>query len=230
MATLASAQDSSPDLVVKAISRGIENGRYAPGQRLVEADLTRELGVSRGPVREALKRLAGEGVVSITRHRGAWVRTRSRREVDDTFRVLEVLTGLAARLAAENIDAAEPHRGWLASAASALERFRDQEESRPLFQARRHFWDVILRIGGNGEVARLMPQIQITLLRVQFQTFVTPRQFDRQFREYQEIADAVAAGDPARAEKATRLHLRRRRESMASLPDEAFGWAENAAP
>ena len=62
---------SSPDQVVAALIRGLQAGRYVPGQRLIEADLTKELKVSRGPVREALKRLAAEGLVSLIPHRGA---------------------------------------------------------------------------------------------------------------------------------------------------------------
>ena len=66
---------------MQAITAGIESGRFVPGQRLTEAELTRQLGVSRGPVREAFKRLAGEGVLDLTRHRGAVVRAQTREEV-----------------------------------------------------------------------------------------------------------------------------------------------------
>src|SRR6267143_6057203 len=95
---------SFPDIVVNAIIRGVHAGRLVPGQRLVEADLTRNLGVSRGPVREALKRLAAEGVVTLNRHRGAYLRVLTRAEVYETLVVLEVLTGLMARLAAETVN------------------------------------------------------------------------------------------------------------------------------
>jgi len=64
--------------VVDAIVSGIRLGRFVPGQKLVEADLTESIGVSRGPVREALKRLAAEGIVSLTRHRGAYIRVLTR--------------------------------------------------------------------------------------------------------------------------------------------------------
>ncbi|QJX02130.1 GntR family transcriptional regulator [Alcanivorax sp. IO_7] len=101
---------SSPDAVIEAICKGIGSGRYVPGQRLVEADLTRELGVSRGPVREALKRLAAERIITLTRHKGAYIRSLGREEVRDLLQNIEVLLGLAARLAAQRIDQAD-HRG-----------------------------------------------------------------------------------------------------------------------
>src|SRR5258708_20335204 len=79
---------SFPDIVVNAIIRGVHAGRLVPGQRLVEADLTRNLGVSRGPVREALKRLAAEGIVTLNRHRGAFVRAMPRHQLPDTLLTL----------------------------------------------------------------------------------------------------------------------------------------------
>src|ERR1700722_14737920 len=96
---------SSPDRVVEAITDGIRAGRFVPGQRLLEADLTHDLSVSRGPVREALKRLAAEGIVTLTRHRGAYIRALQREEAKKILLVLEVLTGLAASLAAHEINA-----------------------------------------------------------------------------------------------------------------------------
>ena len=86
--------------MIEAITDGVKDGRYAPGQRLVEADLTAELGVSRGPLREALGRLAAEGVLELEPYRGAVVRRLTREDVEDLFSVREVLEGEAARLAA----------------------------------------------------------------------------------------------------------------------------------
>src|ERR1700679_2247707 len=91
---------TSPDRVVDVITRNLRAGVFVPGQRLIEADLTKELRVSRGPVREALKRLAAEGVLTVTRNRGAYVRALSRAEVRDSLVVLEALVGVMADLAA----------------------------------------------------------------------------------------------------------------------------------
>src|SRR5271156_21230 len=101
------AKMTSPDRVVDAITRNLRAGVFVPGQRLIEADLTKELRVSRGPVREALKRLAAEGVLTVTRNRGAYVRALSRVEVRDSLVVLEALVGLMANLAARHIGEAD---------------------------------------------------------------------------------------------------------------------------
>jgi DNA-binding GntR family transcriptional regulator len=212
---------SSPDRVVEAIVRGIRAGHYVPGQRLIEADLTRGLSVSRGPVREALKRLAAEGVLTLTRHRGAYVRSLTREEVRDSLVVLEALTGLMARLAARHIGD-DRNAELLRTAYKRLLAFRDAGGSAAFLDERRHFYDTLIAIGKNQQLARLMPLMQIHLLRMQFQSYVTPRDRQRQFEEYEAITGAVLAGDARRAERVTRLHIRRTRISLMRLPDDAF--------
>ena len=71
---------SGSDRVVAAIVGGILSGRYGPGQKLIEADITQAVGMSRGPVREALKRLDAEGIVTLMPHRGAYIRAMTRDE------------------------------------------------------------------------------------------------------------------------------------------------------
>ncbi|ANY06145.1 GntR family transcriptional regulator [Pseudonocardia sp. HH130630-07] len=85
------------------LRRWIVEGRFAPGERLNEVDLARELGISRGPLREALQRLAASGLVTLVSHRGAYVRTFSRREIADLFELRIALEEMAAGLAAERI-------------------------------------------------------------------------------------------------------------------------------
>ena len=70
--------DGSPGVVYRGIVDGLYRGRYVPGQRLVEADLTRDFEVGRGSVREALSRLAAEGLVTMNLHRSAVLRQLSR--------------------------------------------------------------------------------------------------------------------------------------------------------
>ncbi|UCE30896.1 MAG: GntR family transcriptional regulator, partial [Burkholderiales bacterium] len=94
----------APSVVEDAVARlreALLEGRFAPGQRLVEADLVATLGVSRSSVRSALERLAAEGLVRLSAHRGAVARRMSRREVEELYAIRERLEGLAAGLAAE---------------------------------------------------------------------------------------------------------------------------------
>ena len=97
------ARKAAPQRPVTAVERiaddlrkGIKTGRFAPGQRLIEADLTRLLGVSRGPLREAMARLAGDGLVTIEPNRGVTVKTLTRAEVRGIAAIRETIAGMDA--------------------------------------------------------------------------------------------------------------------------------------
>ncbi len=227
-ATGRSATLSSPDRVVEAIVQGIRSGRYVPGQKLIEADLTHGLRVSRGPVREALKRLTAEGVVMLTRHRGAYIRALSRTEADETLVVLEMLTGLMARLAAETVHAGD-HAERIREAYEWLTAYKNgQASANEYIEKRRQFYDTLVDIGNNEQLRRIMPTIQIHLLRLQVQPYLTAKSRAEQLRSYAEVTGAVLAGKPALAERAMRRHIRRTRVRYESLPDEAF-WTQPGA-
>jgi DNA-binding GntR family transcriptional regulator len=212
---------TSPDRVVDAIIRSIRTGVYVPGQRLIEADLTRDYHVSRGPVREALKRLAAEGVLTLTRHRGAYVRAMSRLEVRDSLMVLEALVGLMANLAARHIGEADS-ADRMREAYRRLLAFKGDGGAAAFLDERRSFYDTIIQIGGNLELKRMLPLMQIHLLRMQFQAYITPRDREKQFEEYATITETILKGDSVRAQKVAALHIRRTRLSLMRLPDEAF--------
>lgn len=211
---------SSPDRVFRAILEGLYQGRYVPGQRLVEADLTRAFKVSRGSVREALNRLAAEGVIALSRHRGAHIHMLSRSEAREVLAVVEVIIGLAARLAAQNARSGENR----AQVEAALERVRASQR-RPDFldfvKARNGFYRALVKVGGNRELARVLPGMQVHLLRTQFRGYGTASD-DMKGDDYERIARAVLAGEPKRAEAEAHRHVRRLRQSIDRLPDAAF--------
>lgn len=212
---------SSPDLVVSAILNGIAAGRYVPGQRLMEVDLTQNLKVSRGPVREALKRLAAERIITLTRHRGAHVRALTRGEVDDLMQVIEVLTGFAAGLAARRIGEAD-NRTRFIHAYERLMAHRYAGDGFAFMENRDRFYGAMVAIGDNRELALLLPVTQVQLIRLQFQSYLQASDRERQFHEYESIGEAILAGDVAQADQFTRLHMHRTRKSFLELPEEAF--------
>lgn len=212
---------SSPDRVVETILDGIRLGRYVPGQKLIEADLTHGLTVSRGPVREALKRLAAEGVVMLTPHRGAYVRALTRQEADDTLVVLEMLCGLMARLAAQAVnDSGNAER--LREATEWLSLYKNGEPVPDDISKRRHFYDTLAEIGGNRQLTSILPMMQIHLLRLQIHAYLDAPARRAQLQGYAETTRAVLAGNATLAERAMRKHIRRTRQVYANLPDEAF--------
>ena len=213
---------SSTDLVVNHIVNGILAGRYVPGQRLAEIELTNLLSVSRGPVREAFRRLDALGIVVRPMHRGACIRTLSRQEAIDLMVATEPVVRLIAKLAAEKF-AQRPAPRELAHVAQELKRYRDGDENgKQLIQQRRHFYDLLLALTGNSQLPSVFPTMRVHLLRMQVRSFANEEE-RREHREgYSRIAAAVLDGDAKSAEKAMIAHNHHQRQTFATLPDSAF--------
>ncbi len=208
---------SSTDAVVRDILHGLSDGRYVPGQRLVEPDLMQAYGVGRSTVREALGRLAAGGVVEQMPHRGARIRRLDRRAAGDLLRVTEALLGLAAREAAEAVaGGADP--GNLVEAAASLAHATPETEAR----ARARYYRELVRLGGNGELRRLLPALQIHLIRAQLRPL---RQDDMAEDERAAMVAAIVAGRPDAAEARARAHLARLIAALPAMPDSAFASA-----
>ena len=215
---------SSPEHVAETLLDGIKGGRFVPGQRLIEADLTAELGVSRGPVREALKHLAAEGLVRLIPHRGAYIRKLTRRQVMDILVIQETLTALAARLAAEHIDTTD-NRERFQTAYDQLMASRDRPGDHAVLDERAQFYESLVEISGNHELSRFVPIPQTNLLRNQLSQHISVRGRSRLFQEYASIAKHILGGNGPGAESAMRRHIRNTRISMERLPDDAFAGA-----
>ncbi len=219
---------SSSDRVVEYITNNIMRGRFVPGQRLVEMDFTRTLNVSRGPVREALKRLDALGIVSREAHRGAIVAQFTRQEAIDLMQAVEPLGGLIAKLAARRISTLKLTEN-VALFNKALEPYLlRQENSDDLLNQRREFYNTLMTISGNSQLPLILPTMRIQLLRMQFYPFFDSEDRMLHIEEYAGIANAVAKGDASQAEKLTVQHLRRIRQAIADLSDEAFARSEAA--
>lgn len=209
-------RSSSSDQVVRDVVRGLYEGRYVAGQRLVEPDLMRRYQVSRSTVREALTRLAAEGAVTIHAFRGAQIRQLSRREAHNILAILEVTIGLAARLAAGNIDtvgAADHFNGRYEELAA----FSRAHESFEFVRARNRFYRAMTRISANPDLERLLMGFQVHLIRSNLR-----QPHEERFADYARMARAIMAGDAAAAEEAGRTHIRHIAATLAGAPDEAF--------
>ncbi len=209
---------SSTDGVVRDILHGLSDGRYVPGQRLVEPDLMQAYGVGRSTVREALGRLSAGGVVEQMPHRGARIRRLDRRAAHDLLRVTEALLGLAAREAAEAVARGADATGF-AAAAEAMAHATPETEAR----IRARYYRDLVALGGNGELRRLLPALQIHLIRAQLRPL---RQADLAEEARAGVVAAILAGDPAEAEARARAHVARLTAALPAMPDAAFSTPE----
>jgi len=212
---------SAADKVSEAIIRGLRNGAFVPGQHLVEPDLTRRLGISRGSLREALKHLAAAGIVTLNRFRGAYITILDRRSVRDLLQTMEALVALAARLAAQHCDGAEQAEAMLAAAA-AIEAANIARNRVEYIERRREFYSLMVQIGGNTELERSLPLTRADLFRAQIEAAQSEQQRNLHANGYSRIAQAIAARDPAAAERAVHKHFAATLKTIEDLPAEAF--------
>lgn len=191
---MTAAAPSGPETLVRDILQGLAEGRFVPGQRLAEPDLGARYGVSRSTVREALGRLEAAGVVALAPHRGAQIRWLSRRQAADVLRVTQRLLALLARQAAEAVAAgADP--APLVAASAAYDAAGAERA-----QARARYYRALTRLAGNAELERLLPLLQVQLVRAQLRDRRPPG-------HRRALVAAVAAGDAPAAEAAAEAHI-----------------------
>lgn len=202
---------SSPERVASSITKGVLRRDYVVGQRLIESDLTQQLGVSRSTVREALKILAANGVVELVPHRGAVIRGLSLTDAEKLLALLEVLTGLAARLAANNIDRGQNRKLFMAASKPLIDA-RPTNELDRILDERARYYQTMLDIADNSELRRAMPMPRAHLFRTQFYGFLSRADLRAMVTEYRNITKAILAGSGAKAELYARRHLQRTAE------------------
>lgn len=201
---------STSDVVFQGILRELETHALVPGQRLVEVDLAAHFGVGRNSVREALQRLAAEGVIELSRHKGAAIRSLSLQETLDVLDVAERMLGLLARTAVRGLNQPSA-RGSLQDTLQQLVQADQAQDSVAFARARRRFYRVLLDMGGNLELKRLFPTILMPVVHAQHRL---PSLQKMRLADYQHIAQAVLAGKPDQAETAACAHVHNVRESI----------------
>jgi DNA-binding GntR family transcriptional regulator len=183
----------------------IVTGRLLPNQRLVEADLTRQLGVGRSAVRAALARLEHEGLVELEPHRGARVRRVPLAEAVEILQARAALEGLAVRQAAAR--ATPPQVDELRAILAEMRRLLDAGDLIAASDANALLHNRLREIGGHAIANSLISELRSQLVRFEYRTILVAGRSERSLAEHTAIVDAVAAGDPDAAEAAMRTHL-----------------------
>jgi DNA-binding GntR family transcriptional regulator len=197
--------------VLHNLRRAIVQGRFSPGDRLVERELCDLIGVSRTSVREALRQLETEGLIVNVPNRGPVVRTITASEAQELYQVRALLEGLAARLFTERASANE-----IESLRSTLDDFEaaviaDQGGS-VLQAANRPFYDVILRGCGNHTVCSLLQSLHDRIMMLRATTLSQPGRAAETVVELRRVMDAIAQRDADAAWQACIDHVERAAE------------------
>lgn len=191
------------DQVLAALRQRIVNGVYPPGERLTEDRLAADFGVSRNPVREALRVVQAEGFVSMVPRRGAFVALPDASTVSDMFAVRERLETLAARLAAERATTAD-----VAHLRSLLEQARVATERVDFSRVAELNSELHLRViasSGNKWLSSIANALYLQVHWI-FRIGAAHRA-PHSWIEHIRLVDAIEAGDPDEAEAAAKSHV-----------------------
>ena len=198
------------DQVADELRRRIIECDYAPGHRLTEDRLASDFGVSRNPVREAIRVLEREGFLIALPRRGAVVASVSAQDVENLFDVRLSLEVRAAQLAAERIDGAG--RAALEALIAKAGRARSVADLAALNTA---FHAEICRLSGNSLLASIMESLHDRLQWIYRQSVEV--RAPHSWTEHQALAVAICAGDPDAAAHAARTHVLAARRSALNL-------------
>jgi DNA-binding GntR family transcriptional regulator len=205
-------QESTPSIIAGKLREAISHGEVPPGSQMVEAELARELGVSRGPLREAMQRLTQEGLLVSIRHRGLFVIELTEADVRDIY----VARTAAERAAATEIFGHDPASAGsrLLSITQTMAQASERGDGAAIGEADIQFHKALVEMAQSPRLSRihhtLLTETVMCITALQ-ETYPAP---DDRVREHQEIAEAVIAAD---AELVDRLLIAHMADAVARL-------------
>ncbi|GGL10254.1 GntR family transcriptional regulator [Mangrovihabitans endophyticus] len=203
--------------VLRELRAAILRGEYAPRQRLIEADLVERYAASRFVLRNALNRLANEGLVELQPNRGARVREISIAEAIEITEIRRAVEGLVAGRAAERITDADiaALRALGAEMSAVVERADMPRYS----ELNAHLHASVREIAQHASATRIIEQLNGQMVRHQFRLALVPGRPSKSLPEHLAIIEAVCARDPEKAESAMRVHLTSVLNALRGFPE-----------
>jgi len=215
--TLETPADQTPikHAIAAALRKAIITGELEPGEKLSEARLAERFGVSRTPVREALKELEGEDLVTVERRRGTFVTRLTRSEVMDLYDVREAIEGMAARLCAERATAATLKR--IDKVMARLKKAVAAEDGDAWLTIDSDFHELVFAGAANERLTDQYRLLVQHMHRERLGYLVTRRsgRLERAYAEHEAIVRALNNRSPDGAESAMRRHVQRGRVELA---------------
>ena len=192
--------------VLRVLRNAIATGRFKPGDRLIERQLCEWTNVSRTSVREALRHLESEGLVTSTPNRGPVVTRVSAEQAKNIYLVRAALEGLAGRLFAEN--ASEAQIKQLAQVVHDLRLIATGElTDTAIPELKDQFYDLLFAGGGNDIAAELFGSLNTRIAMLRWTTLSQPGRNLAMVDELEEVVEAISRRDPAAAEEACIRHV-----------------------
>ncbi|MGE5525445.1 MAG: GntR family transcriptional regulator [Rhodospirillaceae bacterium] len=183
----------------------IMRGDLAPGTKLNERVLCEQLGISRTPLREALKYLASEGLVELLPNRGAIVAPLEPARLQQIFAVLEALEGLAGELACRN--ATEDQLREIRALHFEMLAHHARHELAEYFRCNQEIHIRIVEATGNEPLAQIYRALNANARRARYMANLSQERWDKAVEEHNDILDALTRRDAARLQRLLREHL-----------------------
>lgn len=193
------------DIVFEALREAVIAGQLRPGERLMEVQLAEELGVSRTPVREAIRKLELEGFVIMVPRKGAYVSDMSIKDVTDVFEIRRALEGLAAELAAERMtdEELEELERILVGTAETTARL----DVLSTVDMDTGFHQVIYEASRNEKLSSMLYHLREQIQRFRTQSLSRPGRLKRALVDHRGIVDALRQRDTELARRLAEQHI-----------------------
>ncbi|MDO4285822.1 MAG: GntR family transcriptional regulator [Eubacteriales bacterium] len=198
--------------VFNTLRKAILTGELKPGERLMEIHLANRLGVSRTPIREAIRKLELEGLVKIIPRSGAQVAQISEKELKDVLEVRRSLDVLCAVLASQRITPEEKVR--LKQACASFEKVTKTGDQVEIARADVEFHDIISEATKNRRLIQILGNLADQIYRYRFEYIKDDLRYEQLVREHYAICRAIVEGDESAASQSAKIHIDHQEESI----------------
>ncbi len=201
------------ETVCEALRDAIRRGILEPGERLMEVQLAEELGISRTPVREAIRKLEQEGYVIMLPRRGTYVSDVSVKDVKEIFEIRSALESLAAELATLRIepDELDKLRALLTEIEGQIERKAGMDK---IVATDVKFHGLLYQVSRNERLVAIISNLMEQLARFRTLSMSYPGRLQETLAEHRAMVEAIAAGDEDAARNAAERHMEQAEETL----------------
>ena len=200
------------EVVCETLRDAIRKGILKPGERLMEIQLAEELGVSRTPVREAIRKLELEGYVIMMPRRGTYVANLSIRDVNEVFEIRTSLDSLASGLAAERITDEELER--LQRLLVLIGGYIETNNMDKIVETDTEFHDLLYQASRNTRLVGIIFNLREQLTRFRATSMSFPGRLKATLEEHRRIVEAIAQGDVKEAQLAAEDHMEKSEQTL----------------
>ncbi len=200
------------EVVCETLRVAIRKGVLKPGERLMEIQLAEELGVSRTPVREAIRKLELEGYVIMMPRRGTYVANLSIRDVNEVFEIRTSLDSLASGLAAERITDEELER--LQRLLVMISEHIEKNDMEKIVETDMEFHDILYQASRNTRLVGIIFNLREQLTRFRATSMAYPGRLKETLEEHRRIVEAIAQGDVLEAQHAPEDHMEKSEHTL----------------